>query len=82
MLTNQDILEFATAAINRGEITEAHIALGLIHPRGSDNPLAQIWTLLWLEACFTCDQAKADCYRQLSLIYINGSSLSCIGKLN
>lgn len=42
MLTNQDILEFATAAIDRGEITETHNALGFIHPRGSDNPLAQI----------------------------------------
>jgi Tfp pilus assembly protein PilF len=59
-----EALEFAIEAVNHGEIQKAKVALDWIIKQDSNNATA--W--LWMACCVTDDEAKQDCYRQISSI--------------
>lgn len=60
----EEALEFAIEAVNHGELQKAKVALDWIIKQDANNTTA--W--LWLACCVTDDEAKQNCYKQVSSI--------------
>lgn len=60
----EEALEFAIEAVNHGELQKAKVALDWIIKQDGNNTTA--W--LWLACCVTDDEAKQNCYKQVSSI--------------